>query len=226
MNNAPASMPATIPTRIPTSVPFRMPATTSSGMATTQQWMSSRAFNNIQTGHAPPGLNTFNDASYMAQYGTQPADLLSQGQTQQTQLSMSGFEQPPISITLFQCQMLQRQLEQQQMQLEALISMQQNNMQNDMQTAAPASMTHTTAPASMTHTTHTHNHRRKRASAMTQETSTGLTQPPAKRARTQRPPLQSNTSAGSSVPRTTSAPQPGNRGAVYSVPDSVSFVPH
>lgn len=210
-------MPATIPTRIPTSTPFRMPATTSSGMATTQQWMSSRAFNNIQTGHAPPGLNTFNDASYMAQYGTQPAALLSQGQTQQTQLSMSGFEQPPISITLFQCQMLQRQLEQQQMQLEALISMQQNNMQNDMQTAAPASMTHTT---------HTHNHRRKRASATTQETSTGVTQPPAKRARTQRPPLQSNTSAGSSVPRTTSAPQPGNRGAVYLVPNSVSFVPH
>ncbi|KAF0316071.1 alkyl hydroperoxide reductase thiol specific antioxidant mal allergen [Colletotrichum asianum] len=118
MNNASASMPATI---IPNSVPFGMATTTLSGMPNTQQWMNGRAVNTIQTGHAPPGLNTFNDASYMAQYGTQPAALLSQGQTQQTQLSTAGFEQPPISVTLFQCQMLQRQLEQQQMQLEAMI---------------------------------------------------------------------------------------------------------
>ncbi|KAL3291157.1 ankyrin repeat protein [Colletotrichum asianum] len=212
MNNASASMPATI---IPNSVPFGMATTTLSGMPNTQQWMNGRAVNTIQTGHAPPGLNTFNDASYMAQYGTQPAALLSQGQTQQTQLSTAGFEQPPISVTLFQCQMLQRQLEQQQMQLEAMISMQQNNMQNSMQNnMQPATL------ASMTQITHTHNHRRKRASATTQESSTGVTQPAAKRARTQRPPLESNTSAGSSVPRTMSAPQPSNRDAVYSAPDS------
>ncbi|KAF3808288.1 hypothetical protein GCG54_00006909 [Colletotrichum gloeosporioides] len=220
MNNASASMPATIPTIIPTNAPFRMATTTLSGMPNTQQYMNSRAVNTIQTGHAPPGLNSFHDASYMAQsqYAIQPAALLSQGQTQQTQLSTCGFEQPSVSITLFQYQMMRHQLEQQQMQLESLMRMQQNNnMRNNMQPAAPASMTRTA---------HTHNHRRKRVPATTQEPSTGVTQPTAKRPRTQRQQLESNTSAGSSVPRSTSAPRPGNRGAVCSAPDPVPFVPH
>lgn len=165
-----------------------------------QHCMDSRALNAPQTGCSSPGFNGFNDVPFMGpfQSNTQPASLVSPAQPQfsiPSQGMAHGFQQPSVSIAelRFENQWMKRQIAQQQMTMER----QQMQLNALMKSKMPSA-----GEGNLTPTRSTCNHK-KRPSTTAQEPSTGMTLPPAKKVRLQRPPVESNMPAKSGSARHT-----------------------
>ncbi|KAH0426236.1 hypothetical protein CcaCcLH18_10465 [Colletotrichum camelliae] len=170
-----------------------------------QHGMDSRALNAPQTGCSSPGFNGFNNVPFMGQFqhNTQPTVSPAQPQFSIPSQGMAhGFQKPSVSIAelRFENQWMKRQIAQQQMEItQQQMTMERQQMQLN---ALMKSKMPSTGQGNLTPTRSTCNHK-KRPSTTTQEPSTGMTIPPAKKVRLQRPPAESNMPAKSGSPRHT-----------------------